>query len=122
MGAEQEQLTDDVVKGTYIETPIKTIFTKFAKNRDVSLVYGEPIEMGLKKVLPVAKVKYAVGGGGDGSGGEGGGGAISVDPIGVFEITPDDVRYKSTKRPIGILFSTIAVIGFLYMLIKKYSK
>ncbi|MEZ7172266.1 hypothetical protein [Sporosarcina sp. OR05] len=121
MGAEQEQLTEVTDERTYIETPIKTIFTKFARNRDVSLAYGEPIEMGLKKVLPVAKVKYAVGGGGDGSGGEGGGGAISIDPIGVFEITPDDVRYKSTKRPTIILLSTIVAMGFFYLVKRNNS-
>ena len=84
-------------------SPIGVIFDKFAKYKDVSLVYGEPIELENKKVLPVAKVDYYVGGGGGYSGesenspvaqGEGGGGYISVKPLGVYEITSDKVKFK----------------------------
>jgi uncharacterized spore protein YtfJ len=74
-------------------SPIGVIFDKFAKYKDVSLVYGESIELENKKVLPVAKVDYYVGGGGGYSGesenspvaqGEGGGGYISVKHLGVY--------------------------------------
>lgn len=115
----QEKLNKNEVKKGYIETPIKTIFTKFAKNKDVTLVYGEPIELGLKKVVPVAKVKYAVGGGGDGSGGEGGGGAFTVKPVGVFEITPDNVRFLPISNGKRIAVGAILSLGLLYFLKNK---
>ncbi|ARF15952.1 hypothetical protein CSV61_01045 [Sporosarcina sp. P3] len=97
----------------YIETPIKTIFNKFANQKDVSLIYGDPIELGVQKVVPVAKVKYAVGGGGDGSGGEGGGGAFTIQPIGVYVITPDKVKFESPLDVKKLTALTVVVGGVL---------
>ncbi|WOV83831.1 hypothetical protein PGH26_13245 [Sporosarcina jeotgali] len=93
------------------ETPIKAVFKKFGIQKDVSLIYGEPVEVGLNKVIPVAKMKYAVGGGGEGAGG-----SFSVKPVGVYEITPDHVSFKPVNNyrklaAIGLIVTGIA--GFL---------
>ncbi|WP_218197347.1 hypothetical protein, partial [Pseudomonas sp. 2995-1] len=40
------------------EIPGQAMFKKFSKERDVSLVYGDAIEVEGKKVVPVAKVTY----------------------------------------------------------------
>ena len=93
----QEQATSAEQK-EYVETPVKTVFKKFGNNKDVTLVFGEPIEVGLTKVVPVAKLRYAFGGGGDNVGNDGGGGAFTVTPVGVYEITPDNVKFKSTRN------------------------
>ncbi|MDV6379272.1 hypothetical protein ORD22_13715 [Sporosarcina sp. GW1-11] len=108
-----DQPNENAVKKEYIETPAKTIFKKFANQKDVSLIYGDPIELGLQKVVPVAKVKYAVGGGGDGSGGEGGSGSFSIKPVGVYVITPDEVKFKSTLDVKKISALTVVVGGVL---------
>lgn len=97
------------------ETPIKAVFKKFGIQKDVTLIYGEPVEVGLNKVIPVAKLKYAVGGGG-GDGGEGAGGSFSVKPVGVYEITPDHVSFKPANNyrklaAIGLIVTGVA--GFL---------
>ena len=112
-------------------SPIGVIFDKFAKYKDVSLVYGEPIELENKKVLPVAKVDYYVGGGGGYSGesenspvaqGEGGGGYISVKPLGVYEITSDKVKFKPAVD-LKFILMIITVLTFgLAILMKKSSK
>lgn len=117
----KQQLPSTEWKQAPIETPVKTIFKKFANQRDVSLVYGEPIELGLKKVVPVAKVKYAVGGGGDGVGGEGGGGAFKINPVGVYEITPEDVKFKSALDWKMVLSLSILTCGLFLVarLLKK---
>ncbi|GKV64710.1 MULTISPECIES: hypothetical protein [unclassified Sporosarcina] len=112
----QEQIKQEDLKHMYIETPVKTIFNKFANHKDVSLVYGEPIDHGLQKVIPVAKVKYAVGGGGDGRGGDGGGGSFSIKPAGVYIITPDEVIFQSTLdrkklTGLGVIFG--GILGLL---------
>jgi uncharacterized spore protein YtfJ len=109
-------------------SPIGVIFDKFAKYKDVSLVYGESIELENKKVLPVAKVDYYVGGGGGYSGesenspiaqGEGGGGYISVKPLGVYEITSDKVRFKPAIE-LKFILTIITVLTFgLAILIKN---
>ena len=92
-------------KTSKIVPSVKPIFEKFSQSRDVKLVFGEPVEVENKKVVPVAKVNYFFGGGGgvtDGTDktpaaeGGGGGGHISVSPLGVYEITPIRTTYKPT--------------------------
>ncbi|GEL07776.1 GerW family sporulation protein [Salisediminibacterium halotolerans] len=95
------------------------IFDKFASARDVSFVYGDPITLEHKTILPVAKVKYSVGAGSgyeqgedgenDESRGEGGGGQFSIKPVGVYDITSEKTTYKPVV-PVGlVLFVPIAV-------------
>ena len=55
-------------KSSIYQSPIARIFEKFSRQQDVSLIYGEPINFENKKVLPVAKINYIVGGGGGYSG------------------------------------------------------
>lgn len=92
----------DAEKSAVYQSPIGRIFEKFRQQREVSLVFGEPIEFKNKKVLPVAKVNYIVGGGGGNTGetgntsssqGEGGGGHISIRPLGVYEIDAEKVKF-----------------------------
>lgn len=97
-------------------SPIARIFDKFSRQQDVSLIYGDPISFENKKVLPVAKINYIVGGGGGYSGetgnslvaqGEGGGGYITVRPLGVYEIDEEKVGF----RPIIDVKFTLALIA-----------
>ena len=97
-------------------SPIARVFDKFSRQQDVSLIFGEPIHFENKKVLPVAKINYIVGGGGGYSGatenpliaqGEGGGGHISVRPLGVYEIDAEKVKFK----PIIDLKFTLALVA-----------
>ncbi len=91
----------------------------------VSSVYGEPISVGSKTVIPVARIAYGFGGGmgtskalrgetqGAQFGGEGGGGGggVVAAPLGVVEVTPETtrvVRFNSGGRMIGA-----AVAGLL---------
>lgn len=117
------------VKYPFFQAPVRSIFEKFSREKDVSLVYGEPIIMKNKQVLPVAKVNYFVGGGSGGQlneeqtvsieQGEGGGGAFSIKPIGVYEITDKKVKFKPIL-PINLILTFVAVMSFgLVLLIKK---
>lgn len=111
------------------KSPIKVIFEKFSRHKDVSLVYGEPIDLANKRVLPVAKVSYIVGGGGGYSGesetstvgqGEGGGGHIVIKPVGVYEITPEKVKFKPViEFQFVVLLLTICTLGLLLLLRKQ---
>lgn len=71
----------------------------------VKTVYGEPIVVEEKTIIPVARVAYGFGGGlrsrTKGEGGaqqrdgneEGGGGGLAASPVGVVEITQEDTRF-----------------------------
>lgn len=110
----QEQSKSAEQKGV-VDTPVKTIFKKFANNKDVTFVFGEPIEAGLTKVVPVAKLKYAFGGGGDNAGNDGGGGAFTVSPVGVYEITPDQVKFKSTHNRSLLVLLLVIFFGLFFV-------
>jgi hypothetical protein len=84
----------------------------------VSAVFGEPVEAAGATIIPVARVRFALGGGlgrGDelGEGGGGGGGAMA-DPMGYIEIKNGTATYRSiyrpTYRPRGELLRPAAII------------
>lgn len=114
------------------KSPIKDIFEKFSRHKDVSLVYGDPVELDNKRVLPVAKVSYAVGGGGGYSGesenssagqGEGGGGRIVIQPVGVYEITPEKVTFKPViEFRWFVLLVSVCTFGVIWLLKNSNSK
>lgn len=92
---------------------------KVSGRATVNTVFGEPVSLGDKKVITVARVAYGFGGGGGGGSnkqaegskvpalageGGGGGGGVAAMPIGVVEITPQAtrfVRFGATRRLVG---------------------
>jgi uncharacterized spore protein YtfJ len=71
----------------------------------VSAVFGEPVEGPAGTIIPVARVRFVVGGGlgrGDdlGEGGGGGGGAMA-DPIGYIQIKDGTATYRPIHRPVS---------------------
>lgn len=94
-------------------SPVLPIFEKFSTARDVSLVYGDPIEMQGRTIIPVAKVSYRVGAGAgagfehedkdtdkpgfeevEGGQGEGAGGTFQVKPVGIYDVTAEKTVYR----------------------------
>lgn len=85
----------------------QSLTERLQSSAHVKTVYGEPIAMEGKKVVPVARVAYVFGGGGGkrgtdegaGSGGGdeggGGGGGCAAIPLGVVEITDGGTRFIS---------------------------
>ncbi len=89
----------------------------------VKTVYGEPVEVDGKTIIPVARVAYGFGGGtgtkhgkpaegkkqGTADTGEGAGGGLSAKPVGVVEISGAETRFvpiAQTKK-----FAIVAAIG-----------
>ena len=66
------------------------------------LCYGEPVQVGATKVIPVARVR-AMGGGGFGrdktDSGGGGGGMLDAQPMGFIHVTADGARYERIPDP-----------------------
>lgn len=86
----------------------------------VKTVYGDPIAVGEKTVVPVARVRYAFGGGGGARGDAeapsgGGGGKVSTSPCGALEITSDQTRFVPFVSPktMGITFAAGIALGAL---------
>jgi uncharacterized spore protein YtfJ len=94
---------------------VDSVRSSLAESANVKRVFGEPVVVGNKTVIPVARIGYGFGAGGGtgptrpnaegeakpvGEGGGGGGGMGAV-PIGVVEITPEHtkfIRFDSRKK------------------------
>ena len=83
-------------------------------------VYGDPVSVGGRTVIPIARVSYGFGAGGGASeseevgserGGSGGGAGLNARPIGALEITEAETRFIPFIDPgrLGIALT----IGFL---------
>lgn len=94
----------------------------------VKAVFGEPIQVNGKTVVPVAKVAYAFGGGfGQGKNsahaerqgeGGGGGGGVRAFPAGALEITDTGTRFVpfTDVRWLVAVFTAGAALGSLIVM------
>lgn len=110
--------------------PLQSIFDKFADKRDVTLIYGDPIKLEHRTILPVAKVKYSVGAGSGheegneskkGGSGSGGGGHFMIKPMGVYDITDEKTTYKPVV-PLEMIFIIPVIITGLALLLSSKSE
>lgn len=101
---------------------IRSIIEQMGQRASVTSVYGEPIEVGEKTVVPVAKIGYGFGGGygssdeDEGGSGAGGGDGVSATPVGALELTEDStrfVRFESRKRSL-LAFTAGIAVGLLW--------
>lgn len=107
----------------------------------VKTVYGDPIVVDGKTVIPVAKVAYGFGAG-HGSGthakkspdgkapvageGEGAGGGIAARPVGVVEITGQETKFVPFGAPKKLMITALVGaglgVGLGWLLGRKLSK
>jgi uncharacterized spore protein YtfJ len=93
---------------------------------NVRAVFGEPIERGDLAVVPVARVRWGVGGGSgsgvsaggsDSGSGSGGGGGAAADPVGYLEIRPTGATFVPiAPRYPGPLFVLTAGLAAAFIL------
>ena len=100
---------------------VRKVLTRLGGAR---LVYGKPVKVGDRTVIPVARV-FSAGGFGFGSGSEtpasqgeggGGGGVVDARPVGFIEIGNDGTRFEAIPdpdRPIRLMKTAIAFIAAL---------
>jgi uncharacterized spore protein YtfJ len=105
---------------------LQKIGDSLSTSANVKSVYGEPIHMEGKTVVPIAKVAYGFGAGGgtnrgksgesspDAEGG-GGGGGVRAFPAGALEITANHTRFIPFHEPWWLpgSFAAGALIGAL---------
>lgn len=75
---------------------LASLTDRLATSANVKSVYGEPIEAQGRTIVPVAKVRYAFGGGEgqeQGKDGSGGGGCVRARPVGVIEVDENGTRF-----------------------------
>jgi len=80
------------------------------------MVYGKPVLVGDRAVIPVARVRMAGGFGfgsdpEDGGEGGGGGGTLHARPEGFIEVGPQGARYETIPRPGGRVAPVVAAVA-----------
>ena len=98
---------------------VEGIADRLGGRASASAVYGAPVERDGVTVIPVAKVRWAFGGGG-GSGaggdrggegsGEGGAGAVVASPVGYIEIKNGESEFRRIKDPTAVLLAVPPII------------
>jgi uncharacterized spore protein YtfJ len=94
---------------------------------NVATVFGEPIHRENTTVVPIARARWGLGGGGGQSAGQesnsqhgfGGGGGMVVQPVGYLVIRGDHVEYHeihSTQRILGAIAAGLLIAMLLRML------
>jgi uncharacterized spore protein YtfJ len=97
---------------------LDSLAERVSARASVKNVYGDPVVVGSRTVIPVAKVQYGFGAGcgqrsGDESAGGGGGAGVSARPSGALEITPEGTRFIvfDDRRTTGIALALGFVLG-----------
>jgi uncharacterized spore protein YtfJ len=100
---------------------LRTIGERFQSSATVKNVYGDPISVGDRTVIPVARISYGFGGGGGQGeqagkgGGGGGGGHMSAVPAGALEITSAGTQFIPFVdwRRLGSVAAFSFALGFV---------
>lgn len=106
-----------------IQQLLQSMSERVSASASVKNVYGEPVAVGNRTVIPAARIRYAFGGGGGGAKGDaeaqngGGGGRVSARPCGIVEITPDGTRFIAfvNRRRMGAALALGFVLGAAVM-------
>lgn len=95
------------------DTLLERLAERIGGRAKVEAVFGLPVQQGDVTVIPVARVRWGIGGGGgadrraDGAAsGSGGGGGVAADPIGYIEIGSSGAVF----RPIGHTYANPSFI------------
>jgi len=115
------------VEGGAAEGFLERLAEKVGARASVAAVFGEPVERGELTVIPVARVRWGVGGGAGVAGdaasapasgsGSGGGGGVTAEPIGYLEIGSSGVTFQTIAAPYpSPLFVLAGSIGLAVIL------
>jgi len=107
---------------------LQSMSERLASSANVKQVFGEPIQVGGKTVVPVARVHYRLGGGWGGgeqgsgtaehplaAGAGGGGGFVTASAVGALEIDETGVRFVHFFDPADV--AKLCVAGAMALLV-----
>lgn len=98
-----------------VQQILENVGERVAAGASIKNVYGEPVVVGERTVIPIAQVRYAFGGGGSTSeaksSGAGGGGRVTARPCGALEVTPQGTRFIAFDDRLRIVAAV--ALGFV---------
>jgi uncharacterized spore protein YtfJ len=109
-----------------IQDLLCAISERLSASATVNNVYGNPVVVDDRTVIPIARVRYAFGGGGGSKGdagaqNEGGGGKVAAEPCGALDITREGTRFIafSGQRTLLAAFGVGFALGALVVALTK---
>ncbi len=105
-----------------VQQLLQSMAERVSASASVRNVYGDPVVVGDRTVIPAAQVRYGFGGGGgtknEQEGGGGGGGGVSARPCGALEITAEGTRFiafddrakMGAALALGFVLGAVAVL------------
>ena len=97
-----------------IQQLLQGMAERVSASASVKSVYGDPVVVGDRTVIPAARIRYGFGGGGGSKGEqESGGGGVSAYPSGALEIASEGTRFIKfdDHRAAGIALALGFVLG-----------
>jgi uncharacterized spore protein YtfJ len=109
--AEARNEAQQAAEGDRASRLLERLVTQFGGQARVQAVFGDAVERAGVTVIPVARVRWGIGGGGgeapEGAG-SGGGGGVVADPVGYIEITSGGATFRPIARRFGGPLSLLA--------------
>jgi uncharacterized spore protein YtfJ len=94
----------EAAEGDLSSRVLDRLTSQLGSQAKVQAIFGEPVERDGITVIPVARVRWGVGGGGgagpEGSG-SGGGGGVYAEPVGYVEMTSAGAVFRPMPRSMG---------------------
>lgn len=113
-----------------LKETITAVFDNIIKNHGAKLVYGEPVEVKNKKIIPVAKISCKIGGcfaknphktdnenyNSDNKLQDKGGAAFSAEPVGYIHVSEQEIKFVdiNQKKRIAGTFLFGILFGIIY--------
>lgn len=105
----------------------ETLAEKLGASAQAAHIFGEPVERDGVTVIPVARARWGLGGGGGRHGrrfgrngeGIGGGGGAAVEPVGFIEIRDGETRYRPIADPKWVIGAALAGGVLLLGLVRR---
>lgn len=85
---------------TSVPDVLRSLGDRLQAGASVKAVFGDPIVVGDRTVVPIARVGYGFGGGGSDK--AGGGGGSGIRPAGALEITAAGTRFIPFVDPVRL--------------------
>lgn len=76
---------------------LKIVAEALTRRASVESVFGQPISVGSRTFVPVARIQYGLGGGQDV---QGAGGGMEATPLGLIELSEEGARYLPLGLPV----------------------
>jgi len=111
--------------GTPVEANrLEETFRAIVDKAGAKIVFGEPVKVEGKTILPVAKVRYGFGSGSgrmkSGEHQDGGGGAgLIAKPVGVVEISGSQTRFIPIASNWSLIAAVALGVGFGFLAVPK---